>query len=92
MFGFDAMFKCMFELYGDCLFLCVHIRRKLAEVVEDIEVVEQEYQVQENFEQDKLPSILKLCYYFQIHLYTMVLEKQLKPFHLCVKRYFSTLY
>ena len=29
---------------------------------------------------------------FQYILYTMVLEKQLKPFHLCVKRYFATLY
>ena len=38
----------------------------IVDIVEDIEVVDQEYQVQENFEQGKLPSILQLCYYFPI--------------------------
>ena len=44
------------------------LEENVAEVGEDIEVVDQEFQVQETFEQGKLPSILQLCYYFQIQL------------------------
>ena len=60
--------------------MCSRLEGNIAEFEEEVEVVDQGYQVQENFEQGKLPSVLQLCYYFQIHLYTMVLEKQLKPF------------
>ena len=71
---------CLFELYGDCLLLLFTLEENVAEVGEDIEVVDQEFQVQETFEQGKLPSILQLCYYFQMQYYTMVLEKELKTF------------
>ena len=50
------------------MLLLFTLEENVAEVGEDIEVVDQEYQVQETFEQGKLPSSLQLCYYFQIQL------------------------
>ena len=47
--------------------MCSRLEENVAEFVEDIEVVDQGFQVQENFEQGKLPSILQLCCYFPIH-------------------------
>ena len=65
-------------------FYCLRLEANIAEVGEDIEVVDQEYQVQETFEQGKLPSILQLCYYFQIHLLHNGFGKTIKTFSLCV--------
>ena len=58
------MILCLFELYGDCSLLLFMLEENVAEVGEDIEVVDQEYQVQETFEQGKLPPNLQLCLYF----------------------------
>ena len=41
------------------------LEENIAEVGEDIEVVDQEYQVQEIFELGKLPPNLQLCLYFR---------------------------
>ena len=56
------------------------LEENVAELVEDIEVVDQEFQVQENFEQGKLPSILQLCYYFPIHFIHNGFGKTIKTF------------
>ena len=45
------------------------LEENVAEFVEDIEVVDQEFQGQENFEQGKLPPNLQLCCYFPTRLH-----------------------
>ena len=45
-------------------------KKNIAKFEEEVEVVDPGYQVQENFEQGKLPSILQLCYYFSNSFYT----------------------
>ena len=55
---------CLFGLYGNCLLLLFTLGGNIVEVGEDIEVVDQEYQVQETFEQGNLPPNLQLCLYF----------------------------
>ena len=42
-------------MYGDCLISLLTLEENVAGVGEDVEVVEQEYQVQDSFEQGKLP-------------------------------------
>ena len=56
--------SCLLELYGNCLILLFTLEENVTEVGEDVEVVEQEYQVQDSFEQGKLPPNLHVCYYF----------------------------
>ena len=46
-----------------CIFVFT-LEENVAEFVEDIEVVDQGFQVQENVEQGKLPPNLQLCCYF----------------------------
>ena len=48
------------ELYGNCLLLLFMLEENVAGVGEDIEVVDQEYQVQDTLEQGKLPPNLQL--------------------------------
>ena len=47
--------SCLLELYGDCLISLLTLEENVAGVGEDVEVIEQEYQVQDNFEPGKLP-------------------------------------
>ena len=47
--------SCLLELYGNCLILLFTLEDNIVGVGEDVEVVEQEYQVQDSFEQGKLP-------------------------------------
>ena len=75
--------QCLSACLNCMVIACFYVftlEENVTKLAEDIEVVDKEFQVQENFEQGKLPSILQLCSYFQIHLYTMFLEKQLKTF------------
>ena len=50
--------------------MCSRLQENVAEFVEDVEVVDQGFQAQENFEQGKLPHNLQLCLYFRtrVHL------------------------
>ena len=45
--------------------MCSRLEENVAEFVEDLEVVDQGFQVQENFEQGRLPPNLKLCFIFE---------------------------
>ena len=45
-----------------CMFVFT-LEENVAEFVEDVEVVDQEFQVHENVEQGKLPPYLQLCCY-----------------------------
>ena len=47
--------SCFIEMYGDCLISLLTLDENVAGVGEDVEVVEQEYQVPDSFEQGKLP-------------------------------------
>ena len=47
--------SCLLEMYGDCLISLLTLEENMASVGEDVEVVEQEYQVQDKFEPGKLP-------------------------------------
>ena len=69
---------CLLELYGNCLIFLLTLEENVAGVGEDVEVVEQEYQVQDSFELDKLPSNLHLCYYFQNIYSSKNLGKRIK--------------
>ena len=44
--------------------MCSRLEENVAEFEEEVEVVDQGYQVQENFEQGKIPLNLQLCLYF----------------------------
>ena len=68
----------MFGLYGNCLLLLFTLEENVAEVGEDIEVVDQEYQVQDTFEQGKLPPNLQLCWYFQTSYSSKIFWKKKK--------------
>ena len=46
--------------------MCSRLEENVAEFVKEVEVVDQGFQVQENFEQGKLPPILQLCLYFEL--------------------------
>ena len=50
--------------------MCLRLEENAADLVEEVEVFDQGFQVQENFEQGKLPPNLQLCLYFwtEIHL------------------------
>ena len=45
--------------------MCSRLEENVAECEEEVEVVDQGYQVQENFEQGKLPPYLQLCFIFE---------------------------
>ena len=49
------LYSCLLELYRNCLIFLLTLEENIAGVGEDVEVVEQEYQVQDSFEQGKLP-------------------------------------
>ena len=52
MFGL-MLDLCLLELYGNCLLLLITLEENVAGVGEDVEVVDQEYHVQDSFEQGK---------------------------------------
>ena len=57
--------QCLSACLNCMVIACFYVfmlEENVVEFVEDIEVVDQEFQVQKNFEQGKLPSILQLCY------------------------------
>ena len=60
-----------------CIFVFM-LEENVAEFVEDIEVVDQGFQGQENFEQGKLPPNLQLCCYFPKDYTTKLFEKKNK--------------
>ena len=47
--------SCLLELYGNCSIFLLTLEENVVGVGEDVEGVEQEYQVQDSFEQGKLP-------------------------------------
>ena len=77
MFGL-MLDLCLLELYGNCLLLLITLEENVAGVGEDIEVVDQEYQVQDTFEQSKLPPNLQLCWYFQTSYSSKIFWKKNK--------------
>ena len=85
---------CLFEIvWWLFAFACWRLEENVAGINEGVEFVEQD-QDQDYFveKQGKLPSILHYMLLISKQvLHTKVLEK-LKPFHLCVKSYFATLY
>ena len=54
------------------------LEENVAGVGEDIEVVDQEYQVQDTLEQGKLPPNLQLCWYFQTSYSSKIFWKKKK--------------
>ena len=67
MFGLmQCLSACLNCMVIPCFYVFT-LEENASKVVEDIELVDQEYQAQETFEQGKLPSILQLRCYFQIH-------------------------
>ena len=82
--------SCLLEWYGNFLILLFTLEETVAGVGEDVEVVEQEYQVQDSFEQGKLP--LTCIYYtiFKIATHQKFSGKRIKPCQLCLPRYFAT--
>ena len=57
--------------------MCLRLEENDAEFVEEVEVVDQGFQVQENFEQGKLPPKLQLCLYFRTRIHIKdFLEKE----------------
>ena len=64
---FDMKLKSwLLEVYGDCLFSLLTLEENVAGVGEDTEVVEQEYPVQDSFEQGKLPLTCIYAIIFKI--------------------------
>ena len=57
--------------------MCLRLEENVAEFVEEVEVIDQGFQVQENFEQGKLPPNLHLCLYFRtkIHIKDFLKKK-----------------
>ena len=66
------------------------LEENAAGVWEDIEVVEPEYQVQDSFEQGKLPLTCIYATIFEIDIHQEFSGKRIKPSQLCVTRYFAT--
>ena len=82
--------SCLLEKYGDCLISLLTLEENVAGVGEDVEVVEQEYQVQDSFEQGKLPLTCIYATIFKIATHQKFSGKRIKPCQLCVTRYFAT--
>ena len=49
--------------------MCSRLEGNVAKFEEEVEVVDQGYQVQESFEQGKLPPNLQICCYFPTRLH-----------------------
>ena len=58
--------SCLLELYGNCSIFLLTLEENVASVGEDVEVVEQEYQLQDSFEQGKLPLTCIYATIFEI--------------------------
>ena len=58
--------------------MCSRLEENVAEFVGEIEVVDQGFPVQENFEQGKLPPNLKLCFIFEQGYTSKFFEKRNK--------------
>ena len=56
--------------------MCSRLEKKFAEFLEEVEVIDQGFPVQENFEQGKLPPNLHLCLYFWTMLHIKVFLKK----------------
>ena len=65
-------------IYGDCLISLLTLEENVASVGEDVEVVEQEYQVQDSFEQGKLPLTCIYATIFKIATHQTVFWKKNK--------------
>ena len=82
--------SCLFEMYGDCLISLLTLEENVAGVGEDVELVEQEFQVQDNFEPGKLPLTCIYATIFKLVFHQEFSRKRTKPCQLCVTRYFAT--
>ena len=72
--------------------MCLRLEENIADLMEEVEVFDQGFQVQENFEPGKLPPNLHLCLYFRTKVHLKDFSgKEIKPCHLCVISYFATL-
>ena len=71
--------SCLLELYGNCLIFLLTLEENVAGVGEDVEVVEQEYQVQDSFEQGKLPLTCIYATIFKMVLRQEFSRKRTKP-------------
>ena len=70
--------SCLLELYCDCLIFLLTLEENVAGVGEDIEVVEPEYQVQDSFEQGKLPLTCTYATIFRIATHQRFSGKRIK--------------
>ena len=71
--------------------MCSCLEGNVAEFKEEVEMVDQGYQVQESFEQGKLPPNLQFMLLFSNKvIHQSFLGKRIKPCHLWVIRYFAT--
>ena len=77
MFGL-MLDSCLLELYGNCLIFLLTLEENVAGVGEDVEVVEQEYQVQDSFEQGKLPLTCIYATIFEIATHQKNSGKRIK--------------
>ena len=66
------------------------LEENVAGVGEDTKVLEQEYPVQDSFEQGKLPLTCMYATIFKMVLHQEFSRKRTKPCQLCVTRYFAT--
>ena len=57
--------------------MCLRLEENIADLVEEVEVFDQGFEVQENLEKGKLPPNLQLCLYFRTKLHIKdFLEKE----------------
>ena len=70
--------SCLLELYGNRLIFLLTLEENVVGVGEDVEVVEQEYQVQDSFEQGKLPLTCIYATIFRIATHQKNSRKRIK--------------
>ena len=79
---FDMMLESwLLEVCGDCLLSLLTLEENVADVGEDTEVVEQEYPVQDSFEQGKLPLTCTYATIFKMVYHQEFLEKEQNLVH-----------
>ena len=58
--------------------MCLRLEENVADLVEEVEVFDQGFQVQEKFEQGKLPPNLQLCLSFRTRYISKIFWKKNK--------------
>ena len=81
--------SCLLKMYGDALISLLTLEENVAGVGEDTEVVEQEYHVQDSFEQGKLPLTCIYAIIFKTVFHQEIFSKKNKTLStMCDKIFF----